>query len=392
MKSSSSTLSTTTIPSSPVQRKPLDVLKILQCTNLGGMEQTAYDLLDGLSKTPENRFHVMTPRPFGPGKGRLARIDSKARDFVYRGKFGWRSFRSFHREVKILAEQVDTVWVTGTCACSLAAIRKLPNRKIFGHHFHHFQNKSSRFQWAGFYNLLCRNIDLITYPTDFTRNEAISIAPWLKSKSQVVRYGYPVYYTGEEDRIQLQQNARRSLNLPEDAFIIGNAGWLIARKRFDVFLHTAQRFAELNPLAFFVICGGGPLEGELKALAEKLGIADRVRFAGWISDLVPYYRAWDVCLFNSDFDALGRTPMEAASHGCLVVASVLYGGLREFYRTAEDGILLDKHDPKLLAEYIQGLAEFPAMSLEFREAAVEKLKREYSMEQSLEFYRQALGG
>lgn len=391
MKTDSPSVTNPTV-SPPTSRASLKVLKILQCTNFGGMEQVAYRLLEGLSTNKKCDFRIATPRPFGPGKKSVTAIDPEAWDFVYRGRFGWRSFPTFKKHVAKLAEEADSAWVTGTCVSSLAAIRKLQGRKVLSHHFHHFEKRLSRAEWYGFYNLLCRNLDTITYPTDFTRNEAISIAPWIREKSHVVRYGYTPRYANEEERLRLQRLAREELNLPREAFIVGNAGWLIQRKRFDVFLHTAQRIAESNPAAYFVICGGGPMEAQLKTLAASLGLTDRVHFTGWISDLTPYYQAWDVCLFNSDFDTLPCASMEPATHGCLVVGSLLYGGLSEFYRTGENGVLLNEHDPQRLASHIEALIKSPSMSLEFRQAAIEKLKSEYSMEKSLEFYRHALEG
>lgn len=368
-------------------RVPIQILKVLQCSNLGGMEQVAYSLLRDMTRDNSFRFRIATPRPFGKGETILRTVDPLCRDHEYKGKFGWRTFTSFRRQIRKLADESKHIWITGTCACSLAAVRDLPQKKVLGHHFHHFDDAASRFRWFGFYHALCRDIDAITYPTDFTRNEALTIAPWLRDRTHVVPHGYTVSYTNEETRLRDQMDARRALNLPTEAFIVGNAGWLIARKRFDVFLETASRIKQKLPRAFFVICGGGPLEKELKQRAAKLGISDSVRFTGWIDDPDTFYRAWDVCLFNSNFDALGRTPMEAASHGCLVAASVRYGGLSEFLTHDENGIFLTSHDADRLARHVVALAKNSTKASGMREAAAEKLRMNYSPERSLRFYR-----
>jgi L-malate glycosyltransferase len=366
---------------------PTGILKILQCSNLGGMEQVAYSLLRDLSREGAFRFRVVTPRPFGDGESILREIDPACQSFEYKGKFGWRSLPVFRRHIRSLAAQSKYVWLTGTCACSLAAIRGLPQQKVLGHHFHHFGGRGAYLRWFGFYHGLCRQLDAITYPTDFTRNEALRIAPWLRARAHVVPYGYPVNYQDEATRLSEQAAARRSLDLPTEAFIVGNAGWLIPRKRFDVFLQTARRIKERFSRAFFVICGGGPLDKELRELARKLGLADCVRFTGWVRDPACYYRAWDACLFNSDFDALGRTPMEAASHGCLVAASVRHGGLSEYLVHGENGILLSTHDTDVLAREVVNLARNRAQAAAFRQAGAEKLRTDYSVEKSLEFYQ-----
>jgi glycosyltransferase involved in cell wall biosynthesis len=98
-----------------------------------------------------------------------------------------------------------------------------------------------------------------------------------------------------------------------------NAGWLIPRKRFDIFLKTAAEVKKRLPESYFVICGNGLLEDKLKKLADDLCLTGSIRFTGWVEDLTPYYQSSDVLLFNSDYDAFGCTPLEAAGHGCIVV-------------------------------------------------------------------------
>lgn len=374
-------------PPSPSARPSPRILKILQCSNLGGMEQDAYSLLKEMTARREARFRIATPRKFGGGKTILKSIDPLCQDFEYKGKFGWRSFPHFQRHINSLAENADHIWITGTSACALAAVRRLPHKKVLGHHFHHFDNRLSTLRWFGFYQALCRKLDIITYPTDFTRNEALKIAPWLRKQAHVVRYGYPLSYSNETDRLEKQAAARQDLHLPREAFVVGNAGWLIPRKRFDVFLQTAAEIRERIPHAYFVICGDGPLRSDLEAMATRLGLRDHIRFTGWTEDTARYYQAWDLCLFNSDFDALGRTPMEAASHGCLVAASVRYGGLAEYLEPGKNGILLTDHNPKSLAREIATLATDPFKAQHFREAAAGKLSSHFSIEQSLQFYR-----
>ncbi len=72
------------------------------------------------------------------------------------------------------------------------------------------------------------------------------------------------------------------------------------------------------------------MRDSLQRLAASLGIATPgVIWTGWLTDLTPFYAGIDVLLFNSDWDALGLTPVEAMSYGVPVVASVEHGGLGE---------------------------------------------------------------
>ena len=361
------------------------VTAFLQCTNLGGMEKVAYSLFEQL-QSRGFKLRIASARKWGPGKPRVLQIDPEAQAFNYRGKFGWRTFPAFRRHAQAVGQSGEKVWVIGNCASCHVAARMTGRKILFSHHYHHFENRTSRLRWTAFYLAFGAGLDAITYPTDFTRNEAVRIAPWLKSKMHVVRNGFDVHYTTEGARLAGQQVARAELKLPPDAFLIGNGGWLIKRKRFDIFLRTAKEVSRRLPQARFQICGGGPEENNLKNLARELGIADKVHFQGWVEDMNLYYRAWDVLLFNTDFDALGCTPLEAAGHGCSTVASCHYGGLPEFIKDGQTGFILDRHDPEKLAPAIIRLAHEPALALEIRQRAISLLEQKFSNEAALSFY------
>src|SRR5262249_4485352 len=134
------------------------------------------------------------------------------------------------------------------------------------------------------------------------------------------------------------------LGLPPEARVIGNAGWLIPRKRFDVFLRVAQNIAREEPNAFFLIAGDGPQAGSLRSLAWNLGIAQRIRWLGWKSDFTSFYRSLDLALFSTDWDALPRTPLEALGEGVPVVASAVNSGLWEILDEETYGFVFRTHD------------------------------------------------
>ena len=145
---------------------------------------------------------------------------------------------------------------------------------------------------------------------------------------------------------------------------VGNAGWLIPRKRWDIFLQVAARVAAVLPNVRFLIAGDGPERDALEKLAAELGIADRVIWLGWQDHLEDFYQRLDVMLFNSDWDAVGRSPLEAMSYGVPVVASVIHGGLNEIITSEEYSYLIDRHDVSLLAGKIIELLQLPGLAAE----------------------------
>src|SRR5439155_12990141 len=143
--------------------------------------------------------------------------------------------------------------------------------------------------------LVAARFDAVTFPSDFIRIEAEELWPPLKPITHTVRNPMPLPDLPDG---AARAEARRALGLPADTPIVGNAGWLIPRKRFDVFLRVAARIRQAIPDAVFVIAGDGPERANLEALAIELGVAPAVHWLGWRPELAALYRAIDVLVFN----------------------------------------------------------------------------------------------
>lgn len=116
---------------------------------------------------------------------------------------------------------------------------------------------------------------------------------------------------------------RRRLGLPDDAFVVGGVGRLAPGKRFDVLLRA---LAALPRDVRVLLVGGGPEEAGLRAAAARLGVADRVVFAGeqpYLSEgatgLPAYLAAMDVLASPSPDEAFGLAVVEGLAAGLPVV-------------------------------------------------------------------------
>ena len=342
------------------------------------MEQSAYYVMDNL----DIHWNISTPRLFGNGKSRVLAIDPLASDCHYRGKYGILSQRTFNNLCLSRSAGCSSVWITGSDVSCLRAAHRLDLPILLGHHYHHNDGLSSLIRWKLFYELLAKVNVRVTYPTDFTRNEALKISPWLTGISDVVKYHFPIHNISTHDKAA----AKIKLGIDPHSFVLGNAGWLIKRKRWDVFLETCSLVKSLVPSSRFIICGGGPLMNYLKEYAHSLNLSDSVIFTGWLEDLSICYTALDVILFNSDYDALGRTSGEAMGYGAVPVASVRYGGISELIVNNLNGFLYDKHDPSLLAETVRRIATSDRLLEDLREAAKTTLRTHYSSLSAISFY------
>ena len=100
-------------------------------------------------------------------------------------------------------------------------------------------------------------------------------------------------------------------------------GRLSLHKGPDYFLRAAQRTLEYYPDAYFVVSGGGEMEWQVIDLAAKLGIGDRVFFAGFVrgAELDRLYRAADLYVLPSVSEPFGIAPLEALINGTPVLVS-----------------------------------------------------------------------
>jgi len=143
--------------------------------------------------------------------------------------------------------------------------------------------------------------------------------------------------------LEQRKAARASLQLPEDAFVVGGVGRLAEVKNPQVFLEAAATFLKLHPQAVFVFAGTGPLEGGLRELAVSLGITDSIYFLGHVSDRVELYRALDVLLITSDSEGTPMTLLEAMACGLSVVSSSV-GGIPDVVKNEIDALLVPARD------------------------------------------------
>jgi glycosyltransferase involved in cell wall biosynthesis len=332
------------------------VLNVMQCTELGGMEQASLRLMNGL-QARGHPCRVVSVNPVGRLGPTLAAQGIPAVGVPFRGRLGWRSHLRLRRAIRDGMRQADALLMTGpTLSGVLALGRRRATRQVLAVHFHHTGVKPP-WAWRGLYRLITARFDAVTFPSDFIRAEAEALWPPLRPIAHTVRNPLPL---PEPTDGAARAEARRALGLPADAPVVGNAGWLIPRKRFDVFLRAAAVVRRSAPEAAFVIAGDGPERAALEALAGEVGVAPALRWLGWQRDLASFYRALDVLLFNADWDTFPTTPLEAMAYGLPVVASALHSGLKEVIARREDGFLIAEHDHERLGGEVVRLLTDPA--------------------------------
>lgn len=148
---------------------------------------------------------------------------------------------------------------------------------------------------------------------------------------------------------------RARYGLGPDDVVLVTVGRLIARKALDQLVTATATLREL-PVRL-VIVGEGPLEGALRARAEALGIADRVRFAGWVEEAEKsrLLNACDLYVSTSQHEGFGLVFLEGMAAG-LPVVCYDHGGQRDFLEDGVTGHLVPLGDTAAFAARCRALA------------------------------------
>jgi glycosyltransferase involved in cell wall biosynthesis len=166
-----------------------------------------------------------------------------------------------------------------------------------------------------------RMADRVITDSEFSKQEIVSHLHADPSKIEVIYPGVAGQFQPIVDRSRLQ--AVCSKYRISGRFIL-YTGIYKPRKNHSGLLHAFQKFLAKSGEGLLVIAG--PMnegEGELKELAEKLGIEKRVVFAGFVDDLdlQALYSAAHVYACPSLYEGFGFTVLEAMACGVPVVCS-----------------------------------------------------------------------
>ncbi len=179
------------------------------------------------------------------------------------------------------------------------------------------------------------------------------------------------------------------------------AGRLIEKKGFATSLRAFAKFQKQNSAATFTVAGEGPMQAELEELSRALGVQDRVRFAGFLSQKelrAAFYEA-HIFLHPSELGADGNqegvpnSMLEAMASG-LPVFATRHGGIPEAIDDGASGILVKERDHAALAEALREWTRRPADLSRLARAGADAIAARFEQRAQVraleEIYREAI--
>ena len=133
------------------------------------------------------------------------------------------------------------------------------------------------------------------------------------------------------------------------------------------------------------LIGKGPDKEKLEKLAAELGIADKVKFRGFIpnNQLPQEIAKYNVACYMSDSESFGVSAIEAMACECPVVASDA-DGFTEVIENGVTGIIVKRKDHEAAAAALQKFIDNPQLQKQMGKAARERACKLYRWEDNVE--------
>jgi glycosyltransferase involved in cell wall biosynthesis len=362
----------------------VSLVYFLNSITLGGMEAHSLVLARGIDRNRYDLRVIMPARPhLDPLAEDLVRYDIPVHRLTLDGQqpLGqrWASFRVLVRLLRTyrvdVMHQQRTGPFHGKLACLAAKAAGVPVIVATEHQAPPPQiPRRALLQNA----LIDRLVDRIIVVSEDNRAQQLVHTGRKPSKVVTIYNGIPIQeWQPRPPEVVAAQ--KRELGLDNAAPIIGTTGRLVEQKGLPYFLRMAALLLPDFPAAKFVIVGDGPLRDEFVALARDLGLADRVVFTGFRTDVPDLMSVFDLFVLASVYEPFGLVLVQAMALQKPIVATRV-GGIPEVVADGETGLLVPPRQPAALAEAAARLLRDEALARRMGQAGRERVLARFTAE------------
>ncbi len=189
--------------------------------------------------------------------------------------------------------------------------------------------------------------------TQSAEDASVAVVENIMPKDKVFTIGNGV----DIDRFrQIADDVRPSLGIPEEAYVVGMVGRLVAEKGVVEFLEAAMLLAQQKTSVYFLLVGARLRSDHATAVDDAINdaigvLGDRLIMTGLRQDIPELLSAMDLFCLPSWREGMPRTIIEAMMMGKPVVATNIRG-CREEVVHGKTGLLVPVKSPELLASAI----------------------------------------
>lgn len=233
------------------------------------------------------------------------------------------------------------------------------------------------------------------YRQVYTRANAVTaISLWLAERGkrygfrglvEIIPNGVDVAHFGGAMRTDERQFVRRSWGFGEKDFLVVTASRLVHKNGIDVLIASLEYLPKNVKL---LIVGAGEDQEKFKLQVANSTLEERVIFLGEMghADLPRVLKACDAFARPSRSEGLGIAFLEAMAARVPVVATPV-GGIVDFLKDGETGLLAQVENPKSVAEKINQLSADAVLRKQLVKNAAALVKEKYDWDIIAEQYR-----
>ncbi|HEX5444153.1 MAG TPA: glycosyltransferase [Pirellulales bacterium] len=164
-------------------------------------------------------------------------------------------------------------------------------------------------------------------------------------------------------------------------------GRLSPEKGFDTLIEAIAHAAPEHPSLRLELAGDGPCLADLRRLAKRLGVGDRVTFLGEVADVPAVLARAALFVLPSLTEGISLTLLEAMARGLPVVATSV-GGTPEVVVDGETGRLAPPRAPGELARCIVSMLRDPDACRRMGLAGRIRVEARFDVRRMVENYQQ----
>lgn len=224
--------------------------------------------------------------------------------------------------------------------------------------------------------------------TQSAEDAAAAVRHGIMRADRVLAIGNGVSVARFDPAKQDRAAARRELDIPKHAPVIGIVGRLVQEKGYVEFFHAAEAVGKQYSDTYFLVVGerlasdhNAHIDQELARARQALG--DRLILAGMREDVPAMLAAMDVFCLPSYREGMPRTIIEAMMMGKPVVATNIRGA-REEVMEGQTGLLVPTRDPEALAQAFTRLLDEPVLRERMGQAGRERALALYDEQRIVE--------
>ncbi len=286
------------------------------------------------------------------------------------------------REIAVQARRFDVLFLNTQKALVLGALGKRLHRRPVIWHLHDILTRDhfGGVQLAIVKWLVRHAVDQVVATSRASADSLIALTGMPSAKILVVHNGIDASEFSKVDADDMQ-SLRRSLGLPEKVWMAGLFGRLAPWKGQHIALAAVARLPDVH-----LVLVGSDLFGEyayaqgLRSLAQQLGVADRVHFAGFRDAMPTWMKAMDVILHTStEPEPFGRVIIEGMASARPVIAAAA-GGVTEILRHRKNGWLVKPGDVTGFVDAIETLRAAPELAKRIADQAFVDVQRDFSLD------------